>query len=106
VKAPTVNAVAKVDDKDGIINAQLHGTAKRLANKNPLDVEAAIKELQEIAGGRTDLMAHTAGLLIGARPPRAEEIHMWPRQAVAGCLLIAAGADLTKIEEWIATGLC
>jgi hypothetical protein len=31
---------------------------------------------------------------------------MWPRQAVAGCLLIAAGADLTKIEEWIATGLC
>jgi hypothetical protein len=93
--------VGKVDNPDGIITARLRGTATRWASKRPHDVDAAVAELREIAGGRTDLLAEAAGILIGARPPRAEETFGWPTQAVAGALCIAAGVDLTKLHDWI-----
>lgn len=32
----------------------------------PLDVDAAVAELLEIAGGRTDLLGEVAGLLLGS----------------------------------------
>jgi hypothetical protein len=67
-----------------------------------LDVEAAVTELREIANGRGDLLAERAGVTLGfnARESRDE----WPRKAIAAALLIAAGADLTRLAEWIAVG--
>jgi hypothetical protein len=97
--------MGKIDNPEGIITTRLRGTATRWASKRPLDVDAAIKELQEIAGGRSDLLAETAGILIGARPPRADETFAWPTKALAGGLRIAAGADLTKLHDWITIAL-
>jgi hypothetical protein len=53
----------KLDNPDGIITAQLQGTAGRHASREPLDVDAAVAELREIAGGRADLLAERAGLI-------------------------------------------
>jgi hypothetical protein len=40
----------KLDYPDGIITAQLAGTAGRYASQKPLDVQAAVAELCEIGG--------------------------------------------------------
>jgi hypothetical protein len=39
----------KLDNPDGIITAQLAGTAGRYASQRPLDVDAAVAELRDIA---------------------------------------------------------
>jgi hypothetical protein len=87
---------------DGIISANIAGTAGRCVSRKPLDVEAAVAELREIANGRGDLLAERAGITLGfyARENRDE----WPRKALAAALLIAAGADLTRLTEWVAVG--
>jgi hypothetical protein len=68
----------------------------------PLDVEAAVAELREIADGRGDLLAERAGVTLGfyARENRDE----WPRRALEAASCIAAGVDLTRLMEWIAVG--
>jgi hypothetical protein len=48
-------------DPDGIITAQLAGTAGRYVSRKALDVEAAVTELRGIADGRGDLLAERAG---------------------------------------------
>jgi hypothetical protein len=48
-------AARRKPDPDGITTAQLAGTAGRYVSRKPLDVEAAVAELREIAGGRADL---------------------------------------------------
>jgi hypothetical protein len=87
---------------DGITTAQLAGTAGRYVSQKPLDVDAAVAELREIAGGRGDLLAERAGLTLGfyARENRDK----WACKAVVAALLIAAGADLTKLSGWIVEG--
>jgi hypothetical protein len=76
--------------------------AGRYVSRRPLDVEAAVAELREIADGRGDLVAERAGITLGfyARENRDE----WQRKALEAALLIAAGADLTRLAEWIAVG--
>jgi hypothetical protein len=87
---------------DGIISANIAGTAARYARQEPLDVDAAVAELREIADGRGDLLAERAGITLGfyARESRDE----WQSKALAAALCIAAGADLTRLAEWIAVG--
>jgi hypothetical protein len=89
-------------DSDGITTAQLAGTAGRYVSRKPLDVEAAVAELREIANGRGDLLAERAGMTLGfyARDNRDESA----RKAVVAALPIAAGADLTRLTEWIEEG--
>jgi hypothetical protein len=89
-------------DPDGITRAELAGTVGRYVSQRPLDVEAAVTELREIANGRADLLAERAGITLGfyARENRDE----WPHKALAAALLIAAGADLTRLTEWIEEG--
>jgi hypothetical protein len=89
-------------DPDGITTAQLAGTAGRYVSRKPLDVEAAVAELREIANGRGDLPAERAGITLGfyARENREE----WQSKALQAALLITAGADLTRLTEWIAVG--
>jgi hypothetical protein len=89
-------------DPDGITRAELAGTVGRYVSQKPLDVEAAVTELREIANGRADLLAERAGITLGfyARDNRDE----WRRRALEAALLIAAGADLTRLTEWIVVG--
>jgi hypothetical protein len=89
-------------DPDGITTAQLAGTAARYVSRKPLDVEAAVSELREIANGRGDLQAERAGVTLGfyAHENRDE----WQRKALQAALLIAAGTDLTRLTEWIEEG--
>jgi hypothetical protein len=89
-------------DPDGIIAARFAGTAGRHASRHLLDVDAALAELQEIANGRCDLLAEQAGITLGfyARENRDE----WSRKALQAALIIVAGADLTRLTEWITVG--
>jgi hypothetical protein len=89
-------------DPDGITTAQLAGTAGRYVSRKPLDVDAAVTELQEIANGRGDLLAERAGITLGFYA--CENRDEWARRALAAALLVAAGADLTRLTEWIAVG--
>jgi hypothetical protein len=87
-------------DPDGITRAGIAGTAARYARSKPLDVEAAVAELREIADGRGDLLAERAGVILGFR----DDDGTWPSRALEAALCIAAGADLTKLTKWIALG--
>jgi hypothetical protein len=75
-------------DPDGITTARLAGTASRHASRQPLDVDAALAELREIAHGRGDLLAERAGVILAfhdedARDSRAPDLgkcgpaHTW-----------------------------
>jgi hypothetical protein len=90
-------------DPDGIIGARIAGTAGRYASREPLDVEAALAELREIADGRGDLLAERAGIIFGFRD-EDERDGRWPSRALQAALCIAAGADLTQLTDWIAVG--
>jgi hypothetical protein len=90
-------------DPDGIIGANIAGTASRHASRQPLDVEAAVAELREVANGRGDLLAERAGVILGFHEEDARD-GRWPSRALQAALCIAAGADLTRLTEWIAVG--
>ena len=89
-------------DPDGVTRAQLAGTVGLHVSRKPLDVEGAVTELREVANGRGDLLAERAGITLGfyARENRDE----WQSKALQAALLIAAGADLTQLTEWIEEG--
>jgi hypothetical protein len=93
----------KLDNPDGIIRAGIAGTASRHASRDPLDVEGALAELREVAGDRGDLLAERAGIIFGFRD-EDERDGRWPSRALQAALCIAAGADLTRLTEWIAIG--
>ena len=59
-----------------------------------------MEELTEIAGGRGDLLAEVAGLLVGYYRRTAEKA----RAEAAARYCIAAGADLDLIPPWIEVG--
>jgi len=61
---------------------------------------AAVAELRELAGGRSDLLAEVAGILEGASEGRHDE----PLARQAAGLCRAAGADLEAIPAWIEEG--
>ena len=64
---------------------------------------AAVAELREIVGDRGDLLAERAGVILAFRDEDARD-GRWPRRALEAALCIAAGADLTRLTEWIAVG--
>jgi hypothetical protein len=71
----------KLDNPDGVIRAGLAGTAARYGRSKPLDVEAAVAELRELASGRGDLLAERAGVILGFRD-EDERIGRWPSSAL------------------------
>ena len=88
---------------DQLTVARLTGAAWRHApRREPTGAEtaAAVPDLREIAGGRADLLAEVAGLLIGYYRRTAEE----PRARAAAYYCIAAGAGLELIPRWIEVG--
>lgn len=90
-------------DHDRLLVARLDGIAKRHATwreSTEPEIAAAVAELREVAGDRPDLLAETAGILIGASEGRLDE----PRSRAAARLCIAAGADQSLIPGWIEEG--
>ncbi len=81
----------------------LYGCAKHHARWRDLteDEQAAgVAELQELAGGRADLLAEQAGIMIGATEGSLDERF----DLCAAGLLIAAGADQSLIPPWVEEG--
>ncbi|HEV2259940.1 MAG TPA: hypothetical protein VGS06_43080 [Streptosporangiaceae bacterium] len=90
-------------ERDQLVVPRLTGAAWRHAPaREPTEAEtaAAVGELREIAGGRGDLLAEVAGLLIGYYRRTAEE----PRARAAAYYCMAAGAGLELIPRWIEVG--
>jgi hypothetical protein len=90
-------------ERDQLTVPRLTGAAWRHASaREPTAAEtaAAVRELREIGGGRADLLAEVAGLLIGYYRRTAEELKA--RAAAYYCM--TAGADLELIPRWIEIG--
>jgi hypothetical protein len=90
-------------DPDRVRYAQVAGAAARYAKGWRLTAEeesAAIAELTQAAAGRADLLAERAGTALGFSEGGLETVRN--RQIAELC--IAAGADQTLIERWIAIG--
>jgi hypothetical protein len=90
-------------DHDRMRYAQVAGAAARYAQGWRLTAEeeaAAIAELTQAAAGRADLLAERAGTALGFSEGGLETARN--RQIAELC--IAAGADQTLIERWIAVG--
>ena len=90
-------------ERDRLMVPRLTGAAWRCApGREPTAAEtaAAVRDLREIAGGRGDLLAEVAGLLIGYYRRTAEE----PRARAAAYYCMAAGAELELIPRWIEVG--
>jgi hypothetical protein len=88
---------------DQLTVARLTGAAWRHASgwePTGAQTAAAVRELREIAGGRGDLLAEVAGLLIGYYRRTAEEL----KARAAAYYCIAAGAGVDLIPRWIETG--
>jgi hypothetical protein len=90
-------------DHDHIRYTQIAGAAARHVQDwrfTAEDEAAAIAELTLAAAGRTDLLAERAGTALGFSEGGLEPARN--RQIAELC--IAAGADQTLIERWIAVG--
>jgi hypothetical protein len=90
-------------ERDQLTVARLTGAAWRHASgwePTGAQTAAAVRELREIAGGRGDLLAEVAGLLIGYYRRTAEE----RKARAAAYYCMAAGAGLDLIPRWIETG--
>lgn len=83
--------------------AGLTGAAQRHAGWRELsepETAEALAELREIAAGRGDLLAETAGTLLGFYEGELGE----PRAKIAARLCVQAGADPGLIPRWIEEG--
>ena len=88
---------------DRVLVAQLTGEARHSARWRELtdDQEAAaVAELRELAGGRTDLLAEVAGIFEGTSEGELDE----PLARCAAQLCRKAGADPQAIPAWIEEG--
>ena len=87
---------------DRILGARLMGSAQRLGRRELPAGEhaAAVAELRELAAGRADLLAETAGLLEGF----GEGEPTGPMTRLAVQLCRDAGADPEAIPGWIEEG--
>ena len=95
--------LGKRPQADRILVAQLTGEAQHHARWRELaaDEEAAtLAALRELADGRSDLLAETAGILEGASEGELDE--PLKRQAARLCRL--AGADEAAIPAWVEEG--
>src|SRR5262249_30527496 len=89
--------------RDKALLAEITGVARRLARGRSLSAaeqQEAAAALSQVAQGRADLLAESAGLAIGAHEGNSDEA----RYLQAAQLCIDAGADLTAIPDWIEEG--
>jgi hypothetical protein len=86
-------------DPDRILCARLSGSAVRLARAGG-PIGEAVAELRELAGDRGDLLAETAGVMVGAWSARIDT----GDHLLAAGLLVMAGADHDQIARWVEVG--
>jgi hypothetical protein len=92
-------------ETDQLTVARLAGAAQRHApwrEPTASETAAAVAELREIAGARSDLLAQVAGLLAGFYRRTGEEV----RARTAAYYCIVAGARREEIPRWIEVGRC
>ena len=92
-------------DSDRLTAAALSGAALRHARWGGLteaQKAAGAAELQEIAGSRSDLLAQTAGLALGASEGKGQEYELRGQAVAKVCGL--AGADEDLIPRWVEEG--
>ena len=88
---------------DQLTAAAITAAARRLASWHELtsaQTAAAARELQDVANGRSDLLAEVAGLPLGAHQGSLDE----PEARAAAELCRAAGADEDLIPRWLGEG--
>ncbi len=91
------------NERDRLTLARIAGVTRRHARASPLTGEqeaAALAELAEVTGGRVDLLAEHAGVLLGWHE---NELDAAVSEQIAQ-LCISAGADMAAIESWIGEG--
>ena len=89
--------------RDRALLAEITGVARRLTHARPLtgaEQQEAAAALSQVARGRADLLAESAGLAIGAHEGGTDEA----RYLQAAQLCIDAGADLSLIPQWVEEG--
>src|SRR5215470_9655024 len=89
--------------RDQALLAQITGVARRLARGPQLtgaEQQEAAAALSQVAKGRADLLAESAGLAIGAHEGGPDEA----RHLRAAQLCIDAGADVASLPHWIEEG--
>ena len=82
--------------------AEITGVARRLARGqlSGAEQQEAAATLSQVAQGRADLLAESAGLAIGTHEGGPDEA----RHLQAAQLCIEAGADLGLIPQWVEEG--
>jgi hypothetical protein len=93
--------------KDQLLAVVLHGTAFRYAIERRNNADS-IAELREIANGRDDLIAETAGLIAGSWCA-SPATHAGHELLAAGMLILAARRegkplDYSELERWTRIG--
>ena len=88
--------------RDKALLAEITGVARRLARGqlSGAEQQEAAAALSQVAQGRADLLAESAGLAIGAHEGGRDEA----RYLQAAQLCIDAGADLSLIPQWVEEG--
>lgn len=90
-------------DPDRFRLARINGAAGHYAHLRELTSEQegeALATITMAAAGRTDLLAHAAGILLGFHEGTSEEA----RARLTADLLIKAGADQHQIPHWTEEG--
>jgi hypothetical protein len=90
-------------ERDRLIVARLDGVLWRHARwhePTQQETDAAVAELREVAGGRLELLAEAAGILLGFHDGGLDE----PRAKAAAAFCVAAGADESLIPQWAQEG--
>jgi hypothetical protein len=88
--------------RDKALLAEITGVARRLARGqlSGAEQQEAAAALSQVARGRADLLAESAGLAIGTHEGGRDEV----RHLQAAQLCIDAGADLSLIPQWVEEG--
>jgi len=88
-----------------LLNARLSGIALRHARWGGLtaaEKTAGAAELKQVAGGRGDLLAQVAGLMLGSAQSEGPEYEARGQAVAELCRM--AGADEALIPQWIQEG--
>ena len=87
--------------RDKALLAEITGVARRLARGrlSGAEQQEAAATLSQVAQGRADLLAESAGLAVGTHEGGRDEARHLQAQ-----LCIDAGADLSLIPQWVEEG--
>jgi hypothetical protein len=93
-----------VSTADQLLSARLFAIASRHCARHQIDdLDSAVAELQQAAGGRVDLLSELAGLSLGFE--QADLDILAPQHRAVAELCFAAGADRELAEPWITKGM-